>query len=201
MTSHPPTPHRRPNSANSFHGHYSVDPKSLPLDSVMGGGALEELSDGMATLDANMQHLQAVHENLSRFSESFSAFLYGIKMNAWCVEFSEAPSGESFQRDRSTIEEQPKPEEATSEETKEADADTTYMTNDNQSFIVQPPKPTPRQTQTRQSRIPSSSSRTTTSQQRTSGIPRQTGIPRKTTTSAAKARQMAQERAKKSQWR
>lgn len=199
MTSHPPTPHRRPNSANSFHGHYSVDPKTLPLDSVMGGGSLEELSDSMATLDANMQHLQSVHENLSRFSESFSAFLYGIKMNAWCVEFSEAPSGESFQRDRSTVDEQPKQEETTNpaEEANEVDADTTYTTNDNQSFIVQPTKSNPRQ---RQSRIPSTSSSRATSQ-RASGIPRQTGIPRKTTTSAAKARQMAEERAKKSQWR
>jgi DASH complex subunit DAM1 len=135
----------------------------------MGGGALEELSDGMATLDTNMQHLQSVHENLSRFSESFSAFLYGIKMNAWCVEFSEAPSGESFQRDRTTVDERPKQEETTNttEETKEADADTTYTTNDNQSFIVQPPKQTPKQ---RQSRIPSTSSSRTTSHQ-SSGIP------------------------------
>lgn len=189
-SSHPPTPHRRPNSASSNHGtHYNVDPKTLPLDEVLGNSALEELSDSMATLDSNMQQLQTVHESLSRFSESFSAFLYGIKMNAWCVEFSEAPSGESFNRDRTPISEQSQPQQQKQQED-DTDVDTTYAT-DNQSFIVQP----------KTTNKPVSKKAVTKTPVETQSQPKSSYIPRKTTTSAAKARQMAQQRAKQSQWR
>lgn len=34
-------------------------------------------------------HLQLMHESLSRFSESFASFLYGLNMNAFCVDFPE----------------------------------------------------------------------------------------------------------------
>lgn len=34
-------------------------------------------------------HLQLLHESLSRFSESFASFLYGLNMNAFCVDFPE----------------------------------------------------------------------------------------------------------------
>ena len=43
----------------------------------------------MADLEANMMHLQLMHESLSRFSESFASFLYGLNMNAFCVDFPE----------------------------------------------------------------------------------------------------------------
>ena len=48
-----------------------------------------ELADSMADLEANMMHLQLMHESLSRFSESFASFLYGLNMNAFCVDFPE----------------------------------------------------------------------------------------------------------------
>ncbi len=48
-----------------------------------------ELSESMADLEANLMHLQLMHESLARFSESFAAFLYGLNMNAFCVDFSE----------------------------------------------------------------------------------------------------------------
>jgi hypothetical protein len=48
-----------------------------------------ELSDGMADLEANMMHFQLMHESLARFSESFGSFLYGLNMNAFCVDFPE----------------------------------------------------------------------------------------------------------------
>lgn len=54
----------------------------------------------MADLEANFMHLQLMHESLARFSESFAAFLYGLNMNAFCVDFPEAPLPESFQRQR-----------------------------------------------------------------------------------------------------
>ena len=51
--------------------------------------AFAELSDSMADLEANFMHLQLMHESLSRFSESFASFLYGLNMNAFCVDFPE----------------------------------------------------------------------------------------------------------------
>lgn len=48
-----------------------------------------ELSDSMADLEANFMHLQLMHESLARFSESFASFLYGLNMNAFCVDFPE----------------------------------------------------------------------------------------------------------------
>lgn len=43
----------------------------------------------MADLEANFMHLQLMHESLSRFNESFASFLYGLNMNAFCVDFPE----------------------------------------------------------------------------------------------------------------
>ena len=51
--------------------------------------AFAELSDSMADLEANFMHLQLMHESLSRFNESFASFLYGMNMNAFCVDFPE----------------------------------------------------------------------------------------------------------------
>ena len=45
-------------------------------------------------------HLQIMHESLARFSENFAGFLYGLNMNAFCVDFPEAPILESFKRAR-----------------------------------------------------------------------------------------------------
>jgi hypothetical protein len=36
-----------------------------------------------------MMHFQLMHESLARFSESFASFLYGLNMNAFCVDFPE----------------------------------------------------------------------------------------------------------------
>ncbi len=44
----------------------------------------------MADLEANFMHLQLMHESLARFSESFASFLYGLNMNAFCVDYPEA---------------------------------------------------------------------------------------------------------------
>jgi DASH complex subunit DAM1 len=43
----------------------------------------------MADLESNFMQLQLMHESLARFSESFAAFLYGMNMNAFCVDFPE----------------------------------------------------------------------------------------------------------------
>ncbi|CAG8493152.1 4629_t:CDS:2 [Racocetra fulgida] len=55
-----------------------------------------ELSNSFTTLHQNFQGIKQVHESLNDFNKSFSGFLYGIKMNAHCIEFSEAPTKETF---------------------------------------------------------------------------------------------------------
>ncbi|KAK7546576.1 DASH complex subunit Dam1 [Phyllosticta citricarpa] len=81
-------------SSSSHHANSTA----TPLDQLEPGFA--ELSDSMADLEANMMHLQLMHESLARFSESFAAFLYGLNMNAFCVDFPEAPVHESFAREK-----------------------------------------------------------------------------------------------------
>ncbi|CAM1503756.1 Fc.00g013470.m01.CDS01 [Cosmosporella sp. VM-42] len=89
----------------------------------------------MADLEANMMHFQLMHESLARFSESFASFLYGLNMNAFCVDFPEGPVPESFRRDR-TQEEQP-----VNPPRSETDAEMTFMTTDT-SFVENPPTTT-----------------------------------------------------------
>jgi hypothetical protein len=47
----------------------------------------------MADLEQNFVQLQLMHESLARFSESFAGFLYGMNMNAFCVDFPEVRKG------------------------------------------------------------------------------------------------------------
>lgn len=113
-----PTTPLRPSSRTSLRDSqgYSTGgaSSSFPLESLE--PAFAELSDSMADLEANFMHLQLMHESLSRFNESFASFLYGLNMNAFCVDFPEvsrnrlwlcpmalieslqAPLSESFQR-------------------------------------------------------------------------------------------------------
>ena len=116
--SRPSTP-LRPSSRTSLRESQSFTPNSgssaFPLESLE--PAFAELSDSMADLEANFMHLQLMHESLSRFNESFASFLYGMNMNAFCVDFPEvrihscrkicpltqtpqAPIPESFKRAR-----------------------------------------------------------------------------------------------------
>ncbi len=88
-TSRPTTP-LRPSSRSSFRnsarGAGGSD-AAFPLNVFE--PAFAELSDSMADLEANMMHFQLMHESLARFSESFASFLYGLNMNAFCVDFPE----------------------------------------------------------------------------------------------------------------
>ncbi|KAF4974076.1 hypothetical protein FZEAL_8977 [Fusarium zealandicum] len=179
-TSRPTTP-LRPSSRSSFR------------DSARGAGegdapfplnafepAFAELSDAMADLEANMMHFQLMHESLARFSESFASFLYGLNMNAFCVDFPEGPVPESFRRDR-TRQEQP----AEQSSRPEPDAEMTFMTTDT-SFVENPPTTTKSSKfttpESRQSRLPAAPGRGTSSRGRSNtrgvGRGRSTGLAR-----------------------
>ncbi|SMQ55265.1 unnamed protein product [Zymoseptoria tritici ST99CH_1A5] len=103
--------------------------------------AFSELSDSMADLEANFMHLQLLHESLGRFNENFGAFLYGLNMNAFCVDFPEAPLPASFERNGDLlgrggggVEESPFRQRAPPD----VGGEQTFLTSDT-SFVENPP--------------------------------------------------------------
>jgi DASH complex subunit DAM1 len=89
-TSRPTTP-LRPSSRSSLRDSNKSSvggALAAPLESFE--PAFAELADSMADLEANFMHVQLIHESLARFSENFASFLYGLNMNAFCVDFPEA---------------------------------------------------------------------------------------------------------------
>ncbi|KAL2799634.1 DASH complex subunit Dam1-domain-containing protein [Aspergillus keveii] len=131
-----------------------------------------ELADSMADLEANFMHLQLMHESLTRFSESFAGFLYGLNMNAFCVDFPEAPIAESFRRAKQAETQK----EAEDDLTKPNEADMTFMTTDT-TFVENPPstisaKPTPKSSRARGSGRGSSTRGSTVSRYATRGSSR-----------------------------
>ncbi|OJD38075.1 dash complex subunit dam1 [Diplodia corticola] len=212
IPSRPTTP-LRPTSRSSFRGsgHHHDAASSSHHNRASATGhaptalealepAFAELSDGMADLEANFMHLQLMHESLARFSESFAAFLYGLNMNAFCVDFPEAPLPESFHRQR--LQEQAREAAARMSgfglggggaaasrarggglDGNEADTEATFMTTDT-SFVENPPssrKPskfsTPAPSRVSRGGMRGGSSGIARGRGR-GGIPRAGGIPR-----------------------
>ncbi|KAF3389083.1 DASH complex subunit DAM1 [Penicillium rolfsii] len=147
-SSRPTTP-LRPSSRSSLreaHGYgHSISHAGYNQPAI---NALEpqfaELADSMADLEANLMHLQLMHESLTRFSESFASFLYGMNMNAFCVDFPEAPITDSFKRAKQAEAQK----EAENEAPRADDGEMTFLTTDT-SFVEHPPstvssKPTSR---------------------------------------------------------
>ncbi|KAI1424252.1 DASH complex subunit Dam1-domain-containing protein [Xylaria sp. FL1777] len=177
-----PTTPLRPSSRSSFResAQRSVDGhEPFPLNAFE--PAFAELSDAIADLEANMMHFQLMHESLARFGESFASFLYGLNMNAFCVDFPEGPIAESFRRAKQSEEQ---PVRSRSTERGEVDGETTFMTTD-MSFVENPPtasKPTPKKSAApdpRQSRVPAPSRGGTHSRGRSvSGRGRPSGLVR-----------------------
>ncbi|KAH8163232.1 hypothetical protein CIB48_g5014 [Xylaria polymorpha] len=177
-----PTTPLRPSSRSSFResAQRSVDGhEPFPLNEFE--PAFAELSDAVADLEANMMHFQLMHESLARFGESFASFLYGLNMNAFCVDFPEGPIPESFRRARQNEE---LPARSRSTERGEVDGETTFMTTD-MSFVENPStasKPTPKKfaaSDTRQSRVSAPSRGGTQSRGRTaSGRGQPSGLVR-----------------------
>ncbi|KAI1080294.1 DASH complex subunit Dam1-domain-containing protein [Whalleya microplaca] len=158
-----PTTPLRPSSRSSFResAQRSVEgSEPFPLNTFE--PAFAELSDAVADLEANMMHFQLMHESLARFSESFASFLYGLNMNAFCVDFPEGPIPESFRRARQNEDQTVRPR--STERAADIDGDTTFMTTDT-TFVENPStasKPTPKRFATpesRQSRVPGPSTR------------------------------------------
>ncbi|KAF8537172.1 DASH complex subunit Dam1-domain-containing protein, partial [Trichophaea hybrida] len=130
--SRPTTPLRRPNSRSSIR---QISEEAFPLNALETQFA--ELADTMVTLESNFQDLQTMHESISRFNENFAAFLFGLNMNAFCIDFPEGPTAESFKRvaekeAQFSSSGYPKPKNDY------GDTETTFMTTDT-SFVAEPP--------------------------------------------------------------
>ena len=52
-------------------------------------GAMRDIADDASTLHLNLEQVQSIHEALGTFNENFAMYLYGLKMNAFCVEWPE----------------------------------------------------------------------------------------------------------------
>ncbi|KAL0468573.1 DASH complex subunit Dam1 domain-containing protein [Neurospora intermedia] len=189
-TSRPRTPNRpttplRPSSRSSLResARESINGSSASFPLNAFEPAFAELADAMADLEANMMHFQLMHESLARFSEDFASFLYGLNMNAFCVDFPEGPLSESFKRMKEKEEREAAAGGgqgqnnmetgmmATVKQEREGfDGETTFMTTDT-SFVDNPTSnisgPTPRKPLVapktpapRQSRVPAPSGTT-----------------------------------------
>lgn len=60
---------------------------AFPLDSLE--VAFAEMADSFGDFAANMQQIVELGQGISRFNESFASFLYGLNVNAFCVDFAE----------------------------------------------------------------------------------------------------------------
>ena len=87
--------------------------------------ALPILAEETTALQDNFAQLADIQQALATFNENFAAFLYGIKMNAFCVEWPEAPTEASLR----TLSRSAPPL---------IEADQTYMTD-----APTPPRPSP----------------------------------------------------------
>ncbi|KAI5361195.1 putative DASH complex subunit Dam1 protein [Septoria linicola] len=115
----------------------SVGNDSHPLSSIE--PAFGELSDAMADLEANMMHLQLLNDSISRFNENFGAFLYGMNMTAFCVDFPEAPIQQSYARHKGEYNPlDDSPFRMEEKRGREGDIEATFMTSDTSGFVDNP---------------------------------------------------------------
>src|SRR4051794_21351641 len=91
--SRPTTPLRHA-SRESLRNRPPLDGAALPIDALKPQFA--ELEEAMYNLHDNFIQLQQVHESIAKFNENFASLMYGLNMNAFCVDFTESPMPESF---------------------------------------------------------------------------------------------------------
>lgn len=52
-------------------------------------GPLLDLSDEAAALATHVHAMNRLHDSLGTFNEAFAGYLYALRMNAFCVEWTE----------------------------------------------------------------------------------------------------------------
>lgn len=68
-----------------------------PLDRL--APLFTELADSFEVLAENFQLMNAVNDELDSFNNSFAAYLYGLKMNAYTTDFTDCPVPLNFKLD------------------------------------------------------------------------------------------------------
>ncbi|KAF7191681.1 DASH complex subunit DAM1, partial [Pseudocercospora fuligena] len=176
LPSRPTTP-LRPPSRTSLRASQSTP----TAGSTLGGNdfplatlepAFGELSDAMADLEANMMHLQLLNESISRFNENFAAFLYGMNMTAFCVDFPEAPISQSYQRHKdgnNPLDDSPFHDQRTPRANHDGNIEATFLTSDTSGFVENPPMSS--KASSKFSSVPPSTAKST----RTTGAPARGG--------------------------
>ncbi|KAF9970235.1 DASH complex subunit dam1 [Actinomortierella ambigua] len=71
---------------------------SLSASLMLDDQPLDRLCEAMNQLVDKMTAVATIHMDLANFNESFGALLFGLKMNASNIEWTEAPTKESFER-------------------------------------------------------------------------------------------------------
>lgn len=127
---------------------------------------MTDLAEEVGVLQLNLENVEAVHESLHSFNENFAMYIYGLKMNAYCVEWPEAPLQDNFERAEKRIAQQaqqyaaqhnldlaigsqPQPQYHQQQQQQQYNvaADQTYVTTDDESIyrneapIAAPAKP------------------------------------------------------------
>ncbi|KAI3482371.1 hypothetical protein L1887_54926 [Cichorium endivia] len=120
---------------------------STPLSFLQ--GAMSDLAEEVGVLKLNLESIEAVHDSLHSFNENFAMYMYGLKMNAYCVEWPEAPLADNFERAEKRIAQQAQQYAAQHDldmalsaqgyaggagETVNPAADQTYVTTDDESI-------------------------------------------------------------------
>lgn len=75
------------NLARSQEGHPSSTTSPSNLDFLT--GPLLDLSDEAAALATHVHAMNRLHDSLGTFNEAFAGYLYALRMNAFCVEWTE----------------------------------------------------------------------------------------------------------------
>ena len=125
------TPIRRISSGSLALFSRSHTDAATPL-SFLADDALPMLAEETAALQDNLAQLAEIDTALRTFNESFATFLYVIKMNAFCVEWPEAPSSENLARAQRRAHAAPSPRAPAASAA--AHADDSYTTNPDDSM-------------------------------------------------------------------
>lgn len=75
------------NLARSQEGHPTSHTSPSGLEFLT--GPMFDLSDEAAALASHVQAMNRLHDSLGTFNEAFAGYLYALRMNAFCVEWTE----------------------------------------------------------------------------------------------------------------
>ncbi|GME75359.1 unnamed protein product [[Candida] boidinii] len=58
----------------------------------------DDISDNLESINNNICKLNKINASLVNFNESFGSFLFGLSVNAWCVNFEERPTSVTWEK-------------------------------------------------------------------------------------------------------